>query len=102
MDGAFMPRLQVAMTRKGVAMPNFDVRMSGAETVVVLVRCPSCRKVAERPLANVALGSDVSCAACGRRITVTRDNLDWIRSRADMLPAQPPPASSRSRMTALG
>lgn len=74
-------------------MPNFDARMSSAGTAVVVVRCPQCRCLAEHRLSNVAVGTDVSCSACGRRIVVTPDNWVWIKSRADVLEARAPQTS---------
>lgn len=69
-------------------MPNFDARISSAATAVVVVRCPECRAVAEYLLSKVGVGTDVSCSACRRVIIVTPDNWDWIKSRADLLPAR--------------
>lgn len=67
-------------------MPRFDVRLSASgDGAVVVVRCPQCSMEAEHAMSSAAVGGDVSCSACGRRILITPDNLAWIRSRADML-----------------
>lgn len=66
-------------------MAQFDVKAAGGGSPVVIVRCPTCRARTEHPMSLVAAGVDVSCAACGRRLVVTPDNMAWIRSRASNL-----------------
>lgn len=55
--------------------PAFEVRFGRNGNALTVVRCTNCAATAEYEVAELHVGADITCTACGRRMLVSPH--DW-------------------------